>query len=580
MDHATPLITTLVAAFALAFLMGMIANRFRIPPIAGYLLAGIIVGPHTPGVVADAALSQELAEIGVILLMFGVGLHFSLTDLMRVRGVAVPGALAQIGIATVIGALLASGWGWSPVSGMVFGLALSVASTVVLLRSLEDYNLIQTERGRIAIAWLVVEDLVTIVALVLLPLLAGLTAGASQDEGIGFLDVIALLAITLGKVALFIVVALVVGRRVVPWLLQRVANTTSRELFTLAVLAISLGIAYISANIFGVSLALGAFFAGLVLNESELSHKAGADILPFRDAFAVLFFVSVGMLFDPAILLSEPSRVIAVLLVVVLGKSLAAFLVVLWRRHTIRTALTISASLAQIGEFSFILMGVGVSLGLVPEEAHTLVLAVAILSIAINPLAFHLLPVMEAGFDRVPRLAAWLDRSSSDIRRAGYPAVPADWRDHVIVVGHGRVGSVITRMLREHGVRYAVVEVNRRIVERLEKEGIPAVTGDIGDPVVHAAVGLGYARLLAFAIPDSFQLRHALKVVKIVNPDIDIVARAHNEADIEVFEQLGVGRVVMGERELARQMGAYALHSLGVVTRPARRREDLDIPGA
>src|SRR5690606_1896407 len=293
MDHATPLITTLVAAFALAFLMGMIANRFRIPPIAGYLLAGIIVGPHTPGVVADAALSQELAEIGVILLMFGVGLHFSLTDLMRVRGVAVPGALAQIGIATVIGALLASGWGWSPVSGMVFGLALSVASTVVLLRSLEDYNLIQTERGRIAIAWLVVEDLVTIVALVLLPLLAGLTAGASQDEGIGFLDVIALLAITLGKVALFIVVALMVGRRVVPWLLQRVANTTSRELFTLAVLAISLGIAYISANIFGVSLALGAFFAGLVLNESELSHKAGADILPFRDAFAVLFFVSV-----------------------------------------------------------------------------------------------------------------------------------------------------------------------------------------------------------------------------------------------------------------------------------------------
>ncbi len=561
MEHTTPLITTLVAGFALAFFLGMLAHRLRISPIVGYLLAGIVVGPFTPGIVADIELSAELAEIGVILLMFGVGLHFSLSDLMRVRNVALTGAVAQIGIATAIGASLAHGWGWDLTSGLVFGLALSVASTVVLLRSLEDYNLIQTERGRIAIAWLVVEDLACVVALVLLPALAEIKSGAGGAT-LSLGSIAWVVALTLGKVALFVALALVVGRRLVPWLLQRVANTTSRELFTLSVLAIAMGIAYLSAHTFGASLALGAFFAGLVLNESELSHKAGEDILPLRDAFAVLFFVAVGMLFDPSILIEEPLRVLAVVLVIVLCKSLAAFFVVLACKRTLRTALTISASLAQIGEFSFILLGLGLSLGLVTQEAQTLILAGAILSIALNPLAFHSLHGIETALRRYPRLIAFLDRSSAPAAEAARPTIPAEWKDHVIVVGYGRVGSVIGEMLKERQVPFAVVETDQKIVSRLTDEGVPAASGDIADPVVSAAVGLGYAKLLAFAIPDSFQLRHALEYVREFNPGLDIVARAHSEADMKTFEQLGVGRVVMGERELALRMGAYAIERL------------------
>ncbi|HEX7029527.1 MAG TPA: YbaL family putative K(+) efflux transporter [Gammaproteobacteria bacterium] len=562
MEHATPLITTLVAAFALAFLAGMIAHRLRIAPIVGYLLAGIVVGPFTPGVVADLSLSAELAEIGVILLMFGVGLHFSISDLMRVRGVAIPGALVQSAIATAIGTALAVSWGWDVTSGVVFGLALSVASTVVLLRSLEEHSLIQTERGRIAIAWLVVEDILTVVALVLLPVLAEIRAGANGGAALSGGEIAWLLALTVGKVGLFIAIALVVGRRAVPWLLERVAHTSSRELFTLSVLAIALGIAFASAELFGVSLALGAFFAGVVLNESELSHKAGRDILPFRDAFAVLFFVAVGMLFDPAVLIEWPLRVLAVVLVIVLCKSVAALLVVLVCRHSIRTALTIAASLAQIGEFSFILMGVGIALDLVSQDAQSLILAGAILSIALNPVAFRTMPVVEREIRRRPRLVALLDHSGKRVTNAPRLQIPADWEDHVIIVGHGRVGSVIAEQLREHGIKYAVVETNRKIVDRLVAEGVPAVSGDISDRSVSIAVGLRYAKLLAFAIPDSFQLRHALEYVQEINPKLDIVARAHSEADIRTFESLGVNRVVMGERELALQMGAYALQRL------------------
>lgn len=569
MAHATPLLTTLVAAFVLAFAAGLLAHRLRISPIVGYLLAGIAVGPFTPGIVADAALSAELAEIGVILLMFGVGLHFSLTDLMRVRKVAVPGAIAQIVIATGIGMLLALSWGWGITSGVVFGLALSVASTVVLLRALEDHNLVQTERGRIAIAWLVVEDLVTVLALVLLPALAKIQTGGG--EAVTLTDIAWALLLTLGQVAMFIAITLIVGRKVIPWLLARVAGTASRELFTLTVLAIALGIAFASAQLFGVSLALGAFFAGVVLNESDLSHKAGQDILPFRDAFAVLFFVAVGMLFDPAVLWQEPLRVLAVVLVVVVCKSLAAFFVVVFFRHGVRTAITISASLAQIGEFSFILIGVGLSLGLVSHEAQVLVLAAAILSIAFNPVAFHLLPRMEAYLRRYPRLFTWLDRSGPGISDAARPTIPADWSEHVIIVGHGRVGGVVAGLLREHDVRYAVVETDNRIVQRLLADGIPAVSGDIADPAVYAAVGLGYARLLVFAIPDSFQLRAALEKVRSVNPELEIVARVHSEKDMRELESLGVGRVVMGEREMALQMGAYTLQRMGV--HPDARRD-------
>jgi CPA2 family monovalent cation:H+ antiporter-2 len=557
--HDTPLITTLVASFACAFFAGLAAHRLKISPIVGYLLAGIIVGPFTPGVVSDANLSAELSEIGVILLMFGVGLHFSLHDLMRVKNIAIPGALAQILIATLIGMALAWGWQWDMAAGIVFGLALSVASTVVMLRSLQDNRLLHTERGRIAIAWLVVEDLAMVIVLVLLPILAQLHGQTGETLSIG--NVLWLLLLTLGKAALFVALMLIVGRRVIPWLLERVEQTAARDLFTLAVLAVALGIAYGSALLFGVSLALGAFFAGVVLNESALSHKAGADILPLQDAFAVLFFVSIGMLFDPSILWQQPLKVLAVFLVIVFGKSLASFAVVLLNRRSLRTALTISVSLAQIGEFSFILIVLGVSLGLVSREAQTLVLAGAILSIAVNPIAFRALPVMEKWFAAHPTYLRWLDRSGASLDELPL-VVPPEWQDHVVVVGHGRVGSVITQLLQQQNIKYAVIETNEKLVEGLVLAGIPAVSGDAADPVVCDAVGLRRARMLLFAIPDSFQLRHALAYVHSLNPQLDIVARAHSQIEITELTAAGVGHVVMGEYELARQMGLYAVQRL------------------
>ena len=559
MHNTTPLITTLVAGFAWAFVAGLIAHRLKISPIVGYLFAGIMVGPFTPGVVSDIGLSNELAEIGVILLMFGVGLHFSLTDLMRVKNIAIPGALAQMVIATLIGMALAWFWDWDLLGGLVFGLALSVASTVVMLRALQDNRLLETERGRIAIAWLVMEDIAMVLVLVLLPILAEINSGGT--ENMTATDILWLVLLTLGKVTVFATLMLVVGRRVIPWLLERVEQTAARDLFTLAVLAIALGIAYGSALLFGVSLALGAFFAGVVLNESALSHKAGADILPFQDAFSVLFFVSVGMLFDPRIIWQEPLKVLAVVLVIVLGKSLAAFAVVLLYRHSLRTALTISASLAQIGEFSFILMLLGMSLGLVSSEAHTLVLAGAILSIAVNPIAFRVLPALENWFAARPNLLRWLDHSGARMEELPL-VVPADWQGHAVLVGHGRVGSVIAELLQQRGIRYAVIESNEKLVEQLVSKGVPAMSGDAADPVVCEAVGLKRAGLLLFAIPDSFQLRHALEYVRSVNPQLDIVARAHSESQITELAAAGVGHVVMGEYELARQMGAYAVQRL------------------
>ena len=390
MPHETPLIATIVMGLVIAFCGGFLASKLRLPPLVGYLLAGVAIGPFTPGFVADAELAGELAEIGVILLMFGVGLHFSINDLLSVRRIAIPGAIGQIAVATAIGAAIAMAWGWSLGTGLVFGLALSVASTVVLLRALEERNALDSENGRIAVGWLIVEDLAMVLALVLLPAL-GESLGA---EPRGFAahaaggSVAMALALTLGKVAVFIALVLLVGTRAVPWLLAQVARTGSRELFTLAVLALALGIAYGSAELFGVSFALGAFFAGVVLSESELSHQAAADSLPLQDAFAVLFLVSVGMLFDPTIMVREPLPVLAVVLVILLGKSLAAFAIVLAFAYPIRTALTVSASLAQIGEFSFILAGLGIALRLLPPEGRDLILSGALLSITLNPFVF------------------------------------------------------------------------------------------------------------------------------------------------------------------------------------------------
>jgi CPA2 family monovalent cation:H+ antiporter-2 len=401
MPHDAPLITMLALAFVIAFAFGMIAQKFRLSPLVGYLLAGVAVGPHTPGFVADTVLAQQLAEVGVILLMFGVGLHFSPADLMRVRWIAIPGAIAQMAVATLLGFAVAQFFGWGIGGGLVFGLALSVASTVVLLRALESRNDVDSDQGRIAVGWLLVEDILMIAALLLLPAFADLLADRPQSSG----DSLAYsLLMTVAKVALFAALALVVGRRVIPWLLQHVADTGSRELFTLAVLACALGIAFGAAILFDVSFALGAFFAGVIMNESEFSHDAAQRSLPFQDAFAVMFFVSVGMLFQPSIIFEAPLAVLAVLLIILFGKSLAAFLIVLAFRHPLTSALTISASLAQIGEFSFILAGLGVSYGLLPPEGRDLIMAGALLSISLNPLLFRALEPLEAWLRARPDL--------------------------------------------------------------------------------------------------------------------------------------------------------------------------------
>lgn len=563
MYHSTNLIATVVAGFGLAFLLGLLMHRLRLPAILGYLLAGVTIGPYSPGFVADSQLANQLAEIGVILLMFAVGLHFSMADLIRVRAIAIPGAVVQIAVATAIGATLSHFWGWHWSAGVVFGLALSVASTAVLLRALEDHRWLHTQRAQIAIGWLIVEDLVMIIALVLLPALAEFHPQADATAGAGFGSLMSALGVTFGKVALFVVFMLLVGKRFLPVLLYWAVRIQSRELFTLAVLSIALGIAYGSALLFDVSLALGAFFAGVVLSESELSHKAGEDILPMRDAFAVLFFVSVGMLFDPMILMREPLSVLAVVLVIVVGKSVAAFVIVLVRGYSLRTALMVSAGLAQIGEFSFILIGRGLSLQLVPQSAQDLVLAGAIISIALNPLTFGITPGLELWIRSRPGLYAWLDRSGRRVVEVR-GRVPADWSGHVVIVGHGRVGSVIARALRRHNVRYAVVEADHKVVERLTAEGVCAVVGDIADSSVLNAVALDRADMLAFAIPDSLQLRYALEKVRTLNPTLRILARTHSVEDAGILRDAGVGVVLMSEQEMGLQMAQHALAGVGV----------------
>ena len=565
MPHDTALLATLAVGFALAFVLGFAASRLRLPPLVGYLLAGVAVGPYSPGFVADVGLASQLAEIGVILLMFGVGLHFSLSDLLAVRRIALPGAITQIAVATALGAAVAHFWGWTWGEGIVLGLALSVASTVVLLRALEERGLLDTVDGRIAVGWLIVEDLATVLALVLLPALAlplGGTAPAAAD-GAAAAGVGLTIAITLGKVVAFLVVMLVVGRRAVPWLLERVARTGSRELFTLCVLAVALGVAVGAAALFGVSFALGAFFAGVVINESDLSYQAAAEALPLQDAFAVLFFVSVGMLFDPTILVREPLQVLAVVLIVMLGKSAAAFLIVLLFRHPVRTALRVSASLAQIGEFSFILAGLGMSLGLLPPAGQSLVLAGALISITLNSLVLGAVAPADRWFQARPRLLAAIERDESAV-----VAPPADDETtpldgHAILIGYGRVGGTVGQALARHRIPYVVIERDRRTVEALREKEIPAISGDASRPGILAHAHPERARLLVVATPEPYQARRIVELAREANPGIDTVVRTHGVADQAFFERLGVGRAVMGERELAFGMAHYALVSLG-----------------
>ncbi|SEH42975.1 YbaL family putative K(+) efflux transporter [Magnetospirillum fulvum] len=573
MHHEASLIATISMSLLFAFGGGWIASKLKLPPLVGYLLAGIAVGPFTPGFVADSGLAQQLAEIGVILLMFGVGLHFSVRELWAVRWIALPGAVAQIAVATTIGAVLASVWGWSLPAGLVFGLALSVASTVVLLRALEERNAVQTLNGSIAVGWLIVEDLATVIALVLLPPLA---AAINAPQGAADLaDILPALGMTLAKVALFIAIVLIGGRRVVPWILDQIAKQGSRELFTLAVLALALGIAYLSSALFGVSFALGAFFAGVVMSESDLSHQATADSMPLKEAFAVLFFVSVGMLFDPSILLEEPLAVLAVLAVIIVGKSLAAFAIVLLFRYPVSTALIVSASLAQIGEFSFILAALGLSLGLLPPEGQAYILAGALLSIALNPLLFWAIGPLERWLRAHPRLLALIERSGQD-RLADLPPAPSDngRRDHAVIVGFGRVGRTVAQAFDSARIPYVVIEQNRQLVTALRGEGLPVLYGDASVPGVLDKADIGRARLLVVAIPDGFQVRQVVAIARTTTPELDIVARTHSEHERDYLLRQGVGLAVMGEHQLALAMTDYALDGFTASQRHADADRD------
>ncbi|ESZ64866.1 MULTISPECIES: YbaL family putative K(+) efflux transporter [unclassified Mesorhizobium] len=573
MPHDTPLIATIVAGLGLAFIFGALANRFRIPPLVGYLVAGVLVGPNTPGFVADAGLANELAEIGVILLMFGVGLHFSLKDLLSVRAIAVPGAIVQIGFATALGAGLAWMLGWSMGAGLVFGLALSVASTVVLLRALQERRLIETERGRIAVGWLIVEDLAMVLALVLLPALAGVLGGQPQvDDHASLLSLPAsygiwgVVGLTLAKVVAFVIVMLVVGRRVIPWILHYVAHTGSRELFRLAVLAIALGVAFGAAKLFGVSLALGAFFAGMIMSESELSHRAAEESLPLRDAFSVLFFVSVGMLFDPFSLMSNGWPILATLAIIVIGKSLAAFVIVIAFRYPLGTALMISASLAQIGEFSFILAELGVGLKLLPQQGRDLILAGAILSILVNPLMFLALDWMKPWLDARAAKAAPPEEakpvgpatqpgqvaSVAAAAKEDGPPPRTTLSGHTILVGYGRVGSLVGAALKQASLPFLVIEDADKTLARLRDDGVEIVSGNAASASVFAAANPQGAKRLILAIPNAFEAGQIVLRARAANPGINVIARAHSDAEVEHLMGLGADTVIMGEREIAR----------------------------
>ncbi len=549
MPHSVTLITTISAALAVAFVMGFIATKLRLPALVGYLLAGIIIGPATPGFVADVALSKELAEIGVILLMFGVGLHFSIEELLSVKKIALPGAIAQIAAATLLSMFVASFWGWSMGASLVFGLALSVASTVVLLRALEDRNILETINGKIAVGWLVVEDLVTVLVLVLLPTIATSFAGnVPVDSGI-----LTTLFITIGKVSVFVALMLIVGKRFFPWLLLQSAKTGSRELFTLCVLAAAMGIAFGSAYLFGVSFALGAFFAGMVMRESSLSQRAAAESLPLRDAFSVLFFVSVGMLFDPAILLDKPLHVLSVVAIIIFGKSIAAFLIVIVFKYPLNTALLVSASLAQIGEFSFILAGMGVALGILPMEGQNYILAGALISIALNPLVFNSAKHIRQFLLKFELFASKLDKPKHNIDFLDANENQTV-RPQVILVGYGRVGRHIADFLLAKNIVFSVIEQTREKVEKLKKMGFVSVCDDGLDEEALAKSGIAYAEVIVLAIPDAFAASMIIEAAKKINPNLKAVVRTHSEEAADLFIKQGIQDVFIGEYELGVSM--------------------------
>jgi len=573
MPHDTPLISTIVAGLVLAFIFGAIANRFRMPPLVGYLVAGVLVGPFTPGFVADTELANELSEIGVILLMFGVGLHFSLKDLLSVQAVAVPGALLRIAGGTAMGLGMGLLLGWPIGGGLIFGLALSVASTVVLLKALQDRHLVDSDRGRIAVGWVIVEDIAMVLALVLIPAFAGVLGGTALEMHDPFVDLVerlsgvelsiwGVLAVTVVKLAAFVGFMLVVGRRVIPWILHLTAHTGSRELFRLAVLAIALGVAAGAAYLFGVSLALGAFFAGMILSESELSNRAAQESLPFRDAFAVLFFVSVGMLFNPVILVTHPLEVLGTLFIILVGKSVIGFFLVVALGRSAGAALTIAASLAQIGEFSFILATLGLGLGLIPSEAQSYILAGAIISIILNPLLMYVAESLRPRLDARSASSAPIvvpERVEPALAAAAKPApepeihddrMPTSLVEHAVLIGYGRVGSVVAEGLKAAGTPFVLIEDSERRIAAAHAAGIEVVVGNAAGGKALMLANIARARTLFIAIPNAFEAGQAVEQAHRLNGGLRIIARAHSDEEVTYLRDLGAQDVIMGEREI------------------------------
>ncbi len=561
MDHEPVFITTLAIGLTAAFIGGFVARRIGLPAIVGYILAGVVIGPFTPGLIADAAIATELAELGVILLMFGVGIHFSFRDLLAVRSIAIPGAIVQTVVSVALGMWLGAALGWDPGGGLVLGLAVSIASTVVVLRALDDRGEQDTVQGHIAIGWLIVEDLLAIVVLVLLPTIAPLIGGAGETTGA---NPVIEIAVALGKAAIFAILMVAAGARIVPWLMLAVAREGSRELFSLAVLAIALGLAYIASSVFGVSFALGAFLAGAVVGESDMSHQAAADALPFRDAFAVLFFVAAGMLIDPAFLIANPLPVLALVALIIVGKAVTKLVVIGVAGYPPRVALTVAAGLAQIGEFSFIIATLGRTLGLLPEDGFQLIVAGALVSIAVNPLLFAATGPLEQRLRDSPLVLALQRRRIGELATLE-EAATTSLVNHAVICGYGRVGRLIGPALARRGFRYVVITQQRDEVDRLRSEGVTAIYGDAANTEVLEMVAVAHARVVVVATPEPNETRLIVERVRALAPNIDLVVRTHSDVEAARLRSLaGKVQAVHGERELAVQMARYALRRFGL----------------
>ncbi|SDB98221.1 cation:proton antiporter [Acinetobacter boissieri] len=559
MPHDVDLIILLAIGFGLALVFGYLAARLRLPPLVGYLIAGIIISPNTPGMVGDVSLANQLAELGVMFLMFGVGMHFSLKDLLEVKRIALPGAILQITVATLLGITVSMLWGWPFGSALVFGLCLSCASTVVLLKALGDKGLLSSVNGKIAVGWLLVEDLMMVIVLVLLPAISVLLGGKHIDTHGPQHAIWLTILITLLKVSGFIAFMLIIGKRLIPAIMQFVARLGSRELFTLTVVACAVSIAYGAYAVFGVSMALGAFFAGMVVKESDFCHRAEEETLPLREIFAILFFVSVGMLFDPHILIEKPLHILAVVAIIVAGKTIAAMALVLFFRYPLNTALTVGASLAQIGEFSFILAALGISLGLLTTEAQNLILAGALFSITLNSFMFTAIEPVQQWIRGRSSLARLLERSSDPLAMLPDAVDQNYLRDQVVMIGYGEVGRRITQKLIEQHIKVVIAEENREIVEDLRDKDIAAVCGVATEPSVLIQAHIQHARLVVISPMDILDIHRIVDISKQLNPAIEVLLCAENKEEAEVIRTDDVGQVFYAKEQMAINMSQYIL---------------------